>query len=111
MAVTSPTYPRLLSLISPVKICPSDLSNGGGKLRRQLSRFKTCKTRKTLEKNDSVTGNVDMTAALELVVQTRRDIEKVQGDKKRMNIMKKWRVTGQKTMGRPRMNGAKVRKL
>ena len=77
-------------------------------MKRRLSRFKTCKIRKTLEKIDS---GVDATAAMESVIRTRRNVEMMQGDKKRMNIMEKWRVTGQKKMERPRMNGAKVHKL
>ena len=40
-----------------------------------------------------MTGNVDMTAALESVMQTRRDIEKVQGDRKHTNLREKQGVT------------------
>ena len=103
MAVTSPTYPRLLLLISPAEYVlwyAPDLCNGGGELKRLLSRFKTCKTHKTLEKIDVVTGSVDTTAAMESVIRTRRDIEKMQGDRKHTNIMEKQGVTMQNTMER-----------
>ena len=101
MVVTSPTYHRLLPLISPAEYVlwyAPDLSNGGGKLKHLPSRFKTCKTRKTLEKIDSETGSVDATAAMEAVIRTRRNVETMQGDRKRIKIMEKWRVTMQNIM-------------
>lgn len=54
---------------------------------------------------------VDTTTAMEAVIRTRRNVETMQGDRKCIKIMEKWRVTMQNTMERQWMNGAKVHNI